>query len=209
MTDAAIISGSLVDVRNVGSAKSVKLTVHVPEEYARKVIDAFGWPTGATPVSVAIARLDERKVMPSASKYESPDTTPRTDQSVGVPAGADNLGYCVAVAMGGPRCVGRCEVPKDCGATPLPADKPKKSPAQIAGYLCTLGSFQTFLRERFTDQWIPNANPGRSKEEVAKETLYDICTVTSRTQLTKDNTEWLALQLAFKLWEAEAEVVPA
>jgi hypothetical protein len=86
---------------------------------------------------------------------------------------------------------------------------PKKSPAQIAGYLCTLGSFQEFLRERFTDQWVPNALSGRSREEIAKETLYDICTVTSRTQLTKDNTEWLALQLAFKLWQTEAEVVPA
>lgn len=86
---------------------------------------------------------------------------------------------------------------------------PKKSPAQIAGYLCTLGSFQAFLRQKFTDQWVPNAVPGRSKEEVAKETLYDICTVTSRTQLSKDNTKWLALQLAFKLWQTEAEVVPA
>lgn len=84
-----------------------------------------------------------------------------------------------------------------------------RSPAQVAGYLCTLGSFQEFLREKFTDQWVPNAVAGRSKEDVAKETLYDICAVTSRTQLTKDNTEWHALQLAYRLWEKEAEVVPA
>lgn len=84
-----------------------------------------------------------------------------------------------------------------------------KSPAQIAGYLCTLGSFQTFLRERFTDQWVPNAKTGRTKEEVAKETLYDICAVTSRTQLTDANTEWHALQLAFRLWENHPELEEA
>jgi hypothetical protein len=59
MTDAAIISGSLVDVRNVGTHKSVKLTIHVPEEHAMRVVAAFGWPTGVNPVSVAIARMTE------------------------------------------------------------------------------------------------------------------------------------------------------
>jgi hypothetical protein len=44
------------------------------------------------------------------------------------------------------------------------ADKPKKSPAQIAGYLCTLGSFQEFLRVKFIDQWIPNAVPAAARK---------------------------------------------
>lgn len=59
MTDepAAIISGSLVDVRNVGTHKCVKLTIHVPEEYALRVVDVFGWPTAVAPVSVALARM--------------------------------------------------------------------------------------------------------------------------------------------------------
>ena len=60
MTDAAIM-GSLVDVRNVGTHKSVKLTIHTPEEYAMKVVDPFGWPTGVNPIPVAIARLDLEK----------------------------------------------------------------------------------------------------------------------------------------------------
>ena len=59
MTEAAIIAGSLVDVRNVGTHKSVKLTIHVPEEHATRVVAAFGWPTGVNPVSVAIARLEQ------------------------------------------------------------------------------------------------------------------------------------------------------
>jgi len=57
MTALCAIEGQLVDVRNVGTHKCVKLTVHVPAEYARKVIDAFGWATGVDPVPVAIARM--------------------------------------------------------------------------------------------------------------------------------------------------------
>ena len=54
---AAAISAQLVDMRNVGTHKSLRLTLHVPEEYALKAIEAFGWPTGANPVPVALARL--------------------------------------------------------------------------------------------------------------------------------------------------------
>lgn len=60
MSKPAAIAGSLVDVRNVGTHKSMRLTIHVPEEYALKVIEAFGWPTGAAPISVAIARMVEQ-----------------------------------------------------------------------------------------------------------------------------------------------------
>lgn len=60
MSKPAAIAGSLVDVRNVGTHKSMRLTIHVPEEYALKVIEAFGWPTGAAPIPVAIARMVEQ-----------------------------------------------------------------------------------------------------------------------------------------------------
>jgi hypothetical protein len=86
MTEAAIISGSLVDVRNVGTHKSVKLTIHVPEEHATRVVAAFGWPTGVNPVSVAIARLD--------SSIQQPETLnaavdrPRPVPPIPLPAGA-------------------------------------------------------------------------------------------------------------------------
>lgn len=61
VTIPAAISAQLVDMRNVGTHKSLKLTLHVPEEYALKAIEAFGWPTGAHPVPVALARLTEEK----------------------------------------------------------------------------------------------------------------------------------------------------
>lgn len=73
MTDRAAIMGSLVDVRNIGVHKSVKLTIHVPEEMAVKVIDAFGWPTGVDPVPVAIARLlPEAQEAPAQNTHAKP-----------------------------------------------------------------------------------------------------------------------------------------
>jgi hypothetical protein len=59
MTRRAAIFGSLVDIRNVGAHKSVRLTVEVPAELAAAVIDTFGWPTHAEPVPVALARMAE------------------------------------------------------------------------------------------------------------------------------------------------------
>jgi hypothetical protein len=70
MTDRAAILGSLVDVRNIGVHKSVKLTIHVPEELAETVINAFGWPTGVNPVAVAIARLNSE--LPQEAKEPEP-----------------------------------------------------------------------------------------------------------------------------------------
>jgi hypothetical protein len=61
MTDRAALQGQLVDIRNVGTHKSVKLTIHVPEELALSVTEMFGWPTAVNPVSVALARLVEQK----------------------------------------------------------------------------------------------------------------------------------------------------
>ncbi len=55
--DAAIIQGSLIDVRNAGQHKEVILKIAVPAELAMRVLDVFGWPTQVNPVSVAIARL--------------------------------------------------------------------------------------------------------------------------------------------------------
>jgi hypothetical protein len=58
MTDAAAITAQLVDVRNVAAHKSVRLELHVPAEQAGLVMAAFGWPTMADPVPVALARLN-------------------------------------------------------------------------------------------------------------------------------------------------------
>lgn len=225
MTDAAIIAGALVDMKNVSTHKCMRLIIDVPAENALKVIAAFGWPTMVNPVSVAVARLRENAneldegLRQSAGTEQlssgageqifSDERLSRIAQRASPVSEPDGQLSHSSANRNRTAEITTTPRPDQSVGVPAGADKPPKSPAQIAGYLCTLGSFQTFLRERFTDQWVPNAIAGRSKEEVAKETLYDICTVTSRTQLTKDNTEWNALQLAYKLWEREAEVVPA
>lgn len=58
MPDPAVFQGSLVDLKNVGTHKSVRLIVEVPEEYGEAIVRAFGWPTRVKPVSVAVARLE-------------------------------------------------------------------------------------------------------------------------------------------------------
>jgi hypothetical protein len=55
----AAIMGSLVNLKNVSTHKSLALTIHVPAEAAQQVLAAFGWPTMVDPVPVAVARLEE------------------------------------------------------------------------------------------------------------------------------------------------------
>lgn len=68
MNKRAAIAADLVDVRNIGFNKSIKLTLHVPAERAAEVMAAFGWPTAVDPVPVALARLNAQP----ASEPEPP-----------------------------------------------------------------------------------------------------------------------------------------
>jgi hypothetical protein len=61
MNAPAAIQAQLVDVRNVTSHRCVRLEIHVPAEQAGLVMAAFGWPTMADPVPVALARLVEHE----------------------------------------------------------------------------------------------------------------------------------------------------
>lgn len=75
MTAPAAITAQLVDVRNVAAHKSVRLELHVPAEQAGAVMAAFGWPTMADPVPVALARLmaaPEPIAKPEAAKERRP-----------------------------------------------------------------------------------------------------------------------------------------
>lgn len=75
MDKPSAISAQLVDVRNVSSHKCVRLEIHVPAEQAGAVMAAFGWPTMADPVPVALARLTaapEPIAKPEAAKERRP-----------------------------------------------------------------------------------------------------------------------------------------
>lgn len=52
------IHAILVNIKNVGVHKSIALTLHIPQELAKNVIDLFGWPTMANPVNCGLARLN-------------------------------------------------------------------------------------------------------------------------------------------------------
>ena len=60
----------------MGAHKSIKLTIHVPEEQARQVVDLFGWPTMVDPVPVALARLQEGGGARRPTRHPTIDTTP-------------------------------------------------------------------------------------------------------------------------------------
>jgi hypothetical protein len=73
MNAPAAIQAQLVDVRNVSSHKCVRLEIHVPAEQAGLVMAAFGWPTMADPVPVALARLNlEPIAKPATDKPRTP-----------------------------------------------------------------------------------------------------------------------------------------
>lgn len=68
----AAIMASLVDVRNIAAHRCVRLEIHVPVEQASLVMAAFGWPTAADPVPVAIARLNPEKAASEPASAEKP-----------------------------------------------------------------------------------------------------------------------------------------
>lgn len=87
--DACIVSGALVDAKNVGVHKSLRLIIDIPQEQAMEVIKKLGWPTMASPIPVAIARLNPenvKEVMPE-TPARTLDTSPASETT---PARAKN-----------------------------------------------------------------------------------------------------------------------
>jgi hypothetical protein len=194
---AAAFRATIHGLKTVPTRKVCQLTVEFPIEQLAQVAqiaDHGAW--------VAIARLNE---------VPAPSTTGGAS-SDGRAAPATERGRLIHNNQGEEKAQLSEQPPQPAAEKSAGADKPK-SPAQIAGYLCTLPTFQRFLQERFTDEWTRNSQRDSSgyapPADIARECIYDICTVTSRTQLTKDNMEWNALRLAFQLWEQHPELEDA
>ena len=81
MSNAIAISGSLVDAKNIAVHKSVRLSIDIPAEQAADVIKAFGWPTMANPVPVAVARLAENRPVPAEKERRRFDEMPAAQQA--------------------------------------------------------------------------------------------------------------------------------
>lgn len=99
MGDApAAITAQLVDVRNVAAHKSVRLELHVPAEQAGLVMAAFGWPTMADPVPVALARLQaapEPIAKPEAPKERKAFADMPYAQQIGIRCGEGEFQYFI------------------------------------------------------------------------------------------------------------------
>ncbi len=153
MTKLAAIEGQLVSIKNVSTHKSACLTIHVPEEYALKVIEAFGWPTMVAPVHVAIARMGVAEKEPEAEAEQSP-------QSAG--------GHARAAALEPERRteIARNAARKRWGELPI---------AQQAGIMCAEGGFQKFVSER--------APHFEATEQDAAQYVRQQCGVNSRAHI--------------------------
>lgn len=203
MNKPAAIAAQLVDVRNVSTHKCIRMIVEVPAEQAMAVIAAFGWPTGVDPVPVAIARLDLSNARLNGQGAVVQAPTPVEAAGLCGETLDRPHSYCVAEAMGGPRCTKRCEVPKDCGGLPS-IDKPatprkpvaaEKRLAQRAGILCADPVFQQFLLERGSVQ--------SKNEPEATEFIYRHCGIESRRELIPGepcSMVWQSLHSEFEAW---------
>lgn len=186
MSDHAAIQAQLVDVRNVGQHKSIKLTLHVPAERAALVMRAFGWPTMADPVPVALARLNPenvKEVMPNTIGAERADarhdkTSPASEA---IPA--------------------RARKPVD----------PEKRLAQRAGIISSDVRFHRYLLERH-DVLFPRPSNHTDNTEVAAEFIRNFCQVASRADLRygeESGTRFDLLESSYVAWRDVPELADA
>lgn len=74
--DRPIIHASLVDARNVGTDKEIKLELRIPAEAAAHFLEVFGWPTKAAPVSVALVPLKAAAAVVMDATLDDDDPRP-------------------------------------------------------------------------------------------------------------------------------------
>lgn len=202
MSKPSAIAASLVNMRNVGSHKSVALTIHVPEEQAHAVIEAFGWPTMANPVPIAIARLTEGCQEPQSASVERPDLTGMTPGPLDLPfiPGTAYVHFApdaseeeIEAAKEWARRINEMEAQKKTAESA----KPKPAPAvQQAGIVCKEPAFWAFLGSFIYHE-------GPIDEAHAAEFVRRWCCVKSRAEITPGSEaehRWNELFLAYGEW---------
>ena len=176
------ITASLVDVRNIAAHKCVRLEIHVPVEQAGEVMGAFGWPTMVDPVPVALARLDL-----SAAKQQAREDGPDTRGVLNV--GLEHIEY-------------EQEQKTRRKMTDLPI-------AQRAALICQREAFWNFLKRKYDINWSIAMNSEESlpsNEDVAKFSIYDLCGIKSRSDLSCDDEAartFCGIELEFNAWLTE------
>jgi hypothetical protein len=180
MTKLAAIEGQLVSIKNVSTHKSACLTIHVPEEYALKVIEAFGWPTMVAPVPVAIAKLDL-----NVKATATPEDDTISPQAAG--------GHARAAALTPER---RTEIARSAAKKRWH----ELSLAQQAGMLCSETPFRKFLAER--DPELRQSFQVLDGDMAADE-VRSICGVKSRSEidgLPEAAAKFRKLEIEYRAW---------
>jgi hypothetical protein len=190
---AAAFQATYADWRVIKGRKVVQVCFEIPLEAADTAYQVLGgMPIAAKEVWCAVARIvpeaaNRKEAMPHLPEPISGqhNATPRPSVVPASAAGADNL-----------------DIPPEL-------DRRRKSPAQIAGYLCTTPLFQRFLREKYLDVWSMCITDGAPPDKVAASAVRILCDVDSRADIKPNNADWSALQLAFRLWENHPELEDA
>jgi hypothetical protein len=178
----AVVRAKLVDMRNVAEHSCLKLTLHIPMESALAAIDAFGWPTGAQPVDVAVAALDvhEEGERAEATNPNVDNTQPsRLENRREQPAGDERRASPAA-----PPLQPRKESTRSWNDVPA---------SQQAGMLCKKEVFWKFL-ERYTKGYKV------STSDQAADVVRMQCGVQSRGELHPDHREWRELLADYEQW---------
>lgn len=81
------------------------------------------------------------------------------------------------------------------------------SPPQQAGILCADPVFWKFLGENFIFRERYLQTTGGDEERAARNYVCSVCGVTSRSEITSDNTYWLELVAMYRAWQREPEVI--
>lgn len=178
------------DWRVIKTRAAVQLVFEIPIEQADLAYQALGgMPVAAREVWCGIARLNpESEVMPSEQPQSAVDTPPRQEaESVtSVPAGAKERRKFEDMA-----------------------------PPQQAGMLCQEESFQRYLCENYLGLWQAISRNGEFEADkttpvrwglIAAAVVRELCKVNSRSEITKSNTEWHTLVLAYRLWMRHPEL---
>lgn len=184
MTDARAISAQLVDIRNVGTHKVVKLTIHAPEEHAMRIMELFGWPTGVNPVPVAIARLvNEPSGSAEGGRLTKEVTTGATLVTAAIPSPTPPPPTVLR------NKAGEAER-RDWNTLPY---------SQRAGIRCEEPIFRAFLREMCGKQLAVTAAG-------AAIAIREICEVESRGDIrkgTEAEKKWLEIESWFAAWQTK------
>lgn len=179
-TDA--FSATYSDWKLIRTRAVVQIVLEVPVEQADHAYNVLGgMPNSSKEIWVGVARFKPgTEVMPNTGEPQSASSKP--DKTV----------------------------PALDSTTPARARKSwhEMPPAQQAGILCADKSFQKFLGGYIVDADGPIRQKQTIDEGFAAQAIRSLCKVRSRTEITRDNSDWTKIVTNYRAWMREPKIVP-